>query len=70
MASFTPLTLQGRYTGFKGLTVALGIDNVLDEEVPFAIGDGDTDLYGYVQSQHDPRGRFVYGQLTYKFGGQ
>jgi outer membrane receptor protein involved in Fe transport len=65
--AFVTLNLQARYTGFKGLTLALGIDNVLDEEVPFAIGDGDTDLYGYVQSQHDPRGRFAYGTATFKF---
>jgi outer membrane receptor protein involved in Fe transport len=65
--SFVTLNLQGRYTGFEGLTLTLGLDNALDEEPPFAIGDGDTDLYGYVSSQHDPRGRFVYGQATYRF---
>ena len=65
--SFTTLNLQARYTGFEGLTLALGVDNVFDEEPPFAIGDGDTDLYGYVQSQHDPRGRFAYGSVTFKF---
>jgi iron complex outermembrane recepter protein len=40
---------------------------VLDKEPPFAIGDGDTDLYGYVSSQHSPRGRFVYAKMTYTF---
>ena len=65
--SFLTVNLQARYTGFEGLTLAVGLDNVFDEEVPFAIGDGDTDLYGYVQSQHDPRGRFAYGTVTFKF---
>ena len=65
--SFTTLNLQLRYTGFKGLTLMLGADNVLDEDPPFAIGDGDTDLYGYVSSQHDPRGQFVYGKVMYRF---
>jgi outer membrane receptor protein involved in Fe transport len=67
VGSFTTLNLQLRYTGFSGLTLMLGADNVLDEDPPFAIGDGDTDLYGYVSSQHDPRGQFVYGKVTYRF---
>ena len=67
VGSFTTLNLQGRYTGFEGLTIAVGIDNALDEEPPFAIGDGDTDLYGYVSGMHDPRGQFIYGKLTYRF---
>ena len=65
--AFVTLNLQARYTGFEGLTLAAGIDNAFDEEPPFAVGDGDTDLYGYVSSQHDPRGRFMYGKVTYRF---
>ncbi len=65
--SFTTVNLQLRYTGFEGLTLMLGADNLLDEDPPFAIGDGDTDLYGFVASQHDPRGQFVYGKVTYRF---
>src|SRR4030042_393176 len=42
--AFVTLNLQARYTGFDGLTLAVGLDNALDEEPPFAIGDGDTDL--------------------------
>jgi len=65
--SFMTLNLQARYTGFENMVLSLGADNALDEEPPFAIGDGDSDLYGYVSSQHDPRGRFVYGKMTYSF---
>jgi outer membrane receptor protein involved in Fe transport len=65
--AFVTLNLQARYTGFDGLTIAVGLDNALDEEPPFAIGDGDTDLYGYVSGVHDPRGRLMYGRLTYRF---
>lgn len=65
--AFVTLNLQARYTGFEGVTLSLGIENALDEDPPFAIGDGDTDLYGYVSSQHDPRGRFVYGKAVYRF---
>jgi outer membrane receptor protein involved in Fe transport len=65
--AFVTLNLQANYTGFEGLTLSLGVENALDEEVPFAIGDGDTDVYGYVQNVHSPRGRFAYGKLTYRF---
>ena len=65
--AFVTLNLQARYTGFENITMVLGADNALDEDPPFAIGDGDTDLYGYVSGMHDPRGRFVYGRMTYNF---
>lgn len=65
--NFLTLNLQARYTGFENLMLSLGADNALDEEPPFAIGDGNSDLYGYVSSQHDPRGRFVYGRMVYSF---
>ena len=65
--SMVTTNLQLAYHGIKNTTLMLGVDNVLDEEPPFAVGDGDTDLYGYVQSQHDPRGRFIYGKVNYRF---
>ncbi|WP_338589649.1 TonB-dependent receptor [Shewanella khirikhana] len=45
----------------------VGVNNVLDEEPPFAIGDGDSDLYGYVMSIHNPLGRYVYTKVTMNF---
>ncbi len=65
--AFVTLNLQANYSGFSNTLLTLGIDNALDEDPPFAIGDGDTDLYGYVSSQHNPRGQFVYGKVTYTF---
>jgi outer membrane receptor for ferrienterochelin and colicin len=67
VGSFTTLNLQLRYTGIKNTKLLLGIDNVLDQRPPFAIGDGDTDLYGYVQSQHSPRGRFWNAKAVFTF---
>jgi outer membrane receptor protein involved in Fe transport len=67
VGSFTTLNLQARYTGIPNVKVLLGLDNALDEEPPFAIGDGDTDLYGYVQSQHSPRGRFWNVKAVFTF---
>jgi iron complex outermembrane receptor protein len=65
--SFTTLNLQARYTGLENVTFLVGLDNALDEEPPFAVGDGDTDLYGYVQSQHSPRGRFWNAKAIFRF---
>lgn len=65
--SFLTVNLQARYTGFEKTTLALGADNLLNEKPPFAIGNMDSDLYGYVSSQHDPLGRFIYGKVAYSF---
>lgn len=65
--AFTTVNLQLRYTGIDNVRLLLGVDNVFDEEPPFAVGDGDTDLYGYVQSQHSPRGRFWNAKAIISF---
>jgi iron complex outermembrane receptor protein len=59
--------LQGYYDVNANLRLTLGINNLLDEDPPFAIGNGDDDLYGYVSKVHNPRGRFIYGKVSYKF---
>lgn len=67
VGSFTTVALQARYTGIRNVRLLLGLDNAFDEKPPFAIGDGDTDLYGYVQSQHNPRGRFWSARAIFTF---
>ena len=67
VGSMTTMNLQLTYTGIKKTKVALSIDNVFDELPPFAIGDGDTDLYGYVRDIHSPLGRFCSLRTTYTF---
>ena len=66
--SFLTVNAQVNYSGIENTRVILGIDNLFDEEAPFAIGDADSDLYGYVQSQHSPRGMFWYVRANYVFG--
>ena len=61
------LDLQMRYDFSSATRLTLGANNVLDEEPPFAIGDGDGDLYGYASNVHNPRGAFVYAKLNFKF---
>lgn len=65
--SMTTLDLQVAYEADDNTTYSFGASNLFDEETPFAIGDGNNDLYGYVQGAHDPRGRFVYAKATYRF---
>lgn len=65
--SFMTLDLTVSYDYSDSTTYSFGASNLLDEDVPFAIGDGNNDLYGYVQSQHDPRGRFVFAKATFRF---
>ena len=65
--SFMTVNVQASYTGFENIRLMFGIDNLFDEEPPFAVGDADTDLYGYVQSQHSPRGLFWYLRANYAY---
>ncbi len=65
--SMATLDLQASYDVNESLNLSFGASNLLDEEVPFAIGDGNNDLYGYVQAVHDPRGRFLYTKATFRF---
>lgn len=65
--AFMQLDVQLRYTGIQNTLLSFGVQNLLDEEPPFAAGDGDGDLYGYVSQVHNPRGQFVYGKMTYTF---
>ncbi|MBB6092425.1 outer membrane receptor protein involved in Fe transport [Povalibacter uvarum] len=67
VGSFTTVNLQFRYTGIDNLQLLLGLDNAFDERPPFAVGNGDDDLYGYVQSQHNPRGQFWNAKAIYRF---
>jgi len=68
--SWTTLNMQVAFTGIDNVKLALSVDNVLDEDPPFAAGDGDTDLYGYVQGIHNPRGRFWSARATFNFGNK
>lgn len=65
--SFLTVNVQATYTGFENTRLMVGIENLLDEDPPFAIGDADTDLYGYVSSQHSPRGMFWYVRANFAF---
>lgn len=67
VSSFTTVNFQFTYSGIKNTKISLSVDNAFDELPPVAIGDGDTDVYGYVSSTHNPRGSFWSLRTTYSF---
>jgi iron complex outermembrane receptor protein len=67
--SVPPVTLwdaQVAYTGFKNLTLTLGMKNVLNANPPLT-NQNDTFQAGYDPSYWDPRGQFIYGSIKYTF---
>jgi iron complex outermembrane receptor protein len=58
--------LQGSYTGFKNLTLTLGVKNLWDANPPFT-NSLLTFQSGYDPSYYDPRARFLYGSVRYAF---
>lgn len=59
--------LQLTWQASEPMRVTFGVNNLFDKEPPFAIGNGDDDLYGYVSKVHNPRGRHLYVKAAYKF---
>ncbi|HET8877390.1 MAG TPA: TonB-dependent receptor [Casimicrobiaceae bacterium] len=58
--------LQGSYTGFKNLKLTLGVKNLFDRNPPVS-NQQSTFIVGFDPSYYDPRARFVYGQVNYRF---
>jgi iron complex outermembrane recepter protein len=58
--------LQGSYSGFKNLKLTLGVKNLFDRNPPLT-NQGFTFQAGFDPSYYDPRARFVYGSVNYKF---
>ncbi|CAM3023475.1 TonB-dependent receptor [Pseudoalteromonas distincta] len=65
--SQTLVDLQTSYRITESAKISLGVNNLFDEEPPFAIGDGDGDLYGYASGVHNPRGRYLYTKVSFSF---
>jgi iron complex outermembrane receptor protein len=59
--------LQIAYTGIKNLRLALGVKNVFDEDPPIYVPVSNQFQAGYDVSLYDPRARFVYGSVNWKF---
>ena len=57
---------QGIWTGFKGLTVVVGVKNMFDRDPP-ASRQGQSFQVGYDPRYGDALGRVIYGKLAYAF---
>jgi iron complex outermembrane receptor protein len=56
------------YRGFKNLMLRVGARNLLDDEPPFVASSSyGSHAAGFAGSFADPRGRFIYGTVSYQF---
>ncbi len=68
VGSYTVYDLQGTYTGFKSWRLTLGARNLFDRDPPYSNAGGQTSFQsGYDNQYADPRGRFIYGRVTYSY---
>jgi outer membrane receptor protein involved in Fe transport len=63
VSKMTTFDMNIAYSGFKNITLALGANNMFDEQPPFS-NEG---WYGYDSSTHNPRGAFWYGRAVFRF---
>ena len=64
IGNFDTVDLQASYSSFKGFKFTLGGRNVGDREPPVDLSSG---AIPYDITQHNPRGAFYYGTISYKF---
>jgi len=56
------------YRGFKDLRLSLGARNAFDQDPPFVASSSyGSHAAGFAGSFADPRGRFIYGTVSYQF---
>ena len=67
VTSFSTYDLQGEYSGWKNLSLRLGLKNIFNRQPPAVTTNGTYFQTGYDPTYYDPHGRFVYGSATYKF---
>lgn len=56
-----------RFTGVKGLTLAVGVKNLFNSNPPIYVPVSNQFQAGYDINQYDPRARFVYFTGNYRF---
>ena len=66
VSSYITWDAQASYTGFRNWRLTLGAKNLLDKAPPY-VNTNAAFQTGYDPSYGDPRGRFIYGRVTYAF---
>ena len=66
--SYSTWNIFGSYSGWKDTRIVLGIRNLFDDKPPYTNAGGQNYFQsGYDPGYVDPRGRFWYASLTWKF---
>ena len=58
--------MQGSYTGFRTWKLTLGVKTLFDRDPPLS-NQLTSFIAGFDPSYYDPRARFVYGSVAYRF---
>ena len=70
VASYSTVDLQAAYRPMDHVKLAVGARNLLNKDPPYSnVGGQNFFQSGYDPGYADPRGRFVYGTVTYSFAG-
>jgi iron complex outermembrane receptor protein len=65
---YATYNIQTAYIGFKNWRLAAGVRNLLDTKPPYTNAGGQNYFQaGYDPGYVDPRGRFIYATVSYKF---
>ncbi len=64
--SYTTYDVQSTYSAFKSWRLTLGVKNLFDTDPPYT-NNGASFQAGYDPQYADPRGRFIYGRVSYLF---
>jgi iron complex outermembrane receptor protein len=68
VGSYQTFDLQASYSGIQNLKIAVGLKNAFDRDPPYTnVGGSNYFQAGYDPGYADPRGRFIYGTLSYSF---
>jgi iron complex outermembrane receptor protein len=68
VAAYITYDAQAAWQYNKALLLTLGVRNLTDIDPPYSNAGGQTAFQsGYDPTYGDPRGRFVYGRVNYKF---
>ena len=66
--SHSRINMSLKFQAWRGLAVKLGVRNVLDESPPFTdVSSNGSHAQGWANAVADPRGRFWYTTISYKF---
>lgn len=69
VSAYETADVQLSWMGLKSFRFSLGAHNVFDKDPPYAnyAGSANNFVGGYDLAYGDPRGRFVYGRVDYRF---